>query len=172
MRPSPPYPEAATHHSSIHKAAILLAVRLRGVCLMPSRCPPLAQKIAVPSHREKDGLWAVLAWLSILAHANGCVSTKSGNPLGKLIKVRHRDLSKCFEPPRSQDSRMPAAGSCWQAVLCQAGAQSSLACLVWLVVSALSGRNICHLHRREYSRMCDAPLGSLHFLPAGGAGRQ
>eukprot|EP00891_Asterochloris_glomerata_P006902 jgi/Astpho2/6902/Aster-07898 len=36
--------------------------------------------------REKDGLWAVLAWLSILAHANGCVSTKSGNPLGKLIR--------------------------------------------------------------------------------------
>lgn len=74
----------------------------------------------MPSFREKDGLWAVLAWLSILAHANGCVSTKSGNPLGKLIRVRHHVVSRMPEPPQLQGSIVLAAGLCRQEVLCQA----------------------------------------------------
>lgn len=34
--------------------------------------------------REKDGLWAVLAWLSILAYRNNCMNQTAGGLIGKL----------------------------------------------------------------------------------------
>ena len=98
------------------------------------------QESAVTSYREKDGLWAVLAWLSILAHANGCVTTKSGNPLGKLIRVRQHvirqhALCRVPEPPQSQGSMVPAAGSDWQDVLCQADVALADECGWWSMFS-------------------------------------
>ena len=35
-------------------------------------------------HREKDGLWAVLAWLSILAYRNNTMSQGAGSLIGRL----------------------------------------------------------------------------------------
>ena len=50
---------------------------------MVDRCTTTTTPVAGSNHvREKDGLWAVLAWLSILAHANK--GTASG---GKLVGV-------------------------------------------------------------------------------------
>lgn len=34
--------------------------------------------------REKDGLWAVLAWLSILAYRNNCMNHSAGGLIGRL----------------------------------------------------------------------------------------
>lgn len=34
--------------------------------------------------REKDGLWAVLAWLSILAYRNNCMNHSPGGLIGRL----------------------------------------------------------------------------------------
>lgn len=34
--------------------------------------------------REKDGLWAVLAWLSIVAYRNNCMDHSAGGLLGRL----------------------------------------------------------------------------------------
>ena len=34
--------------------------------------------------REKDGLWAVLAWMSILAYRNNCMSHGAGGLIGRL----------------------------------------------------------------------------------------
>ena len=34
--------------------------------------------------REKDGLWAVLAWLSILAYRNNCMNNSAGGLIGRL----------------------------------------------------------------------------------------
>ncbi len=36
------------------------------------------------SNREKDGLWAVLAWLSILAYRNGAKKENLGDKLAKI----------------------------------------------------------------------------------------
>ena len=40
--------------------------------------------------REKDGLWAVLAWLSILAHRNGAAKRDNlGDQLAKFAPGAH-----------------------------------------------------------------------------------
>jgi phosphoglucomutase len=38
-------------------------------------------------HREKDGLWAVLAWLSILAYRNNTMTKHTGSVIGNMAQA-------------------------------------------------------------------------------------
>ncbi len=47
-------------------------------------------QLVMPSvyvYREKDGLWAVLAWLSILAYRNNTMSKHTGSVIGNMAQA-------------------------------------------------------------------------------------
>ena len=74
---------------------------------MPRRCCRRRGALLTWQGREKDGLWAVLCWLSILAHHN------AATPVGKLVGVQGLQGELRVNPASDFPERFTTPGSRW-----------------------------------------------------------